>query len=227
MNRIKLRELNKYTKKQKITEEEYSELKLEPVVINIKEIMSTLGLGDNYQYFKNSLDKIVESLLIIRKPNEKVIKLPLLQKLTYDPVESGTIEIIFNQELKTYLLPIKYFTEPKLVPILSFKSKYTPMLYTHIQMLKQLTKNNEIIIELDYLKIILGINDYYTDNFARFRTKILHKIIQDINNEYSDIIITKYETIRVGLKIKKIKFYIKQNKNKKKKCLSKNLKIYS
>jgi plasmid replication initiation protein len=197
------------------------------VKLSIKEIVDNLELQKNYEYIKNALEKMSNTTLKIRKPNEKAIYIPLVQKAIYDP-ENGEIEVIFNQEMKPYLLPLKYFTEPNLVSILSFKSKYTPMFYNYVKMLKQTTKKNEIILNFDSLIVILGLDSYYLTNFSKFRVKILEKVIKDFNNEYCDLKIDKYETIRIGRKIKRIKLFIKKNLNKKKNRIKfSNLKIHS
>lgn len=227
LNRVKLSEINKTTKRQKITPKEYYQLKLEPVKLTIKEIIDNLELGKNYEYIKTTLDKISKTRLIIKKPDQKEIYIPLLQKATYNPNDSGLIEVIFNQELKPYLLPLKDFTEPDLVPLLSFSFKHSFMFYTYLKMQKQLTKKNEVTLNLDFIYIILGLDKYYKENFNRFKTKILDKVIIDVNNEYSNIHIEKYETIRIGRKIRRIKFYLKSKIKPKKRKLKSSSNIYS
>ena len=100
------------------------------------------------------------------------------------------------------------------------------MFYSHLKMIHQQKKKNEIIVDIEHLVIILGLGSYYLDDFNRFRTKILEKVIDDFNNGYCDLGIDKYETIREGRKIKKIKFYIKKIKKRRKK-LTNGLTIHS
>jgi len=201
----------KLTNKDKITEEEYSKLMLKPVVLNLKDIVNDLGFGNHYSRIKDAIDKMSKTRIIIKKPDSREMFIPLLQKGTYNPIDNkGIIEIKFNQELREYLLPLGYFTESNLIPLLSFKSKYFPMFYNFLKMKSQL-KNNEPILDMDNIKIVLGLDDSYVNDFHEFKRRILNKILEDFKSDYCDIIIEKYEPIRVGKKIEKIKFYIKKN----------------
>jgi len=214
LNRLELIDINeKHKGNSELLEKEYEKLTLKPVRITLKNIVNDLGFGKNYDYVKNSIRKIARSAITITKPNERELNIPLIQKGDYNPNNDGYIEVKFNQELKPYLLPLGYFTESNLLPLITFTgSKYFPSLYNYIKMQRCLTKKNEITLDMNNLAVIFGLSNSYKNDFYEIKRRILDKALKDFKNEHCDISIESFETIRVGRKVGKVKFNTKSNK---------------
>lgn len=215
INRLKL------TNKKQITQEEYDSLSLQPAIIELSQMVKDLGLGKHYEVVRNSLEKLSGTSIRLKYPNSKrETFIPIISKADYKP-EDGVIEVKFNQEAKPFLLPnpnTGNFTEIGTLPTSMFKFKYSSDLYSMLKMQKQLFKK-EIKISMEDIFLKFRLADYYKKDFNRFKTKILDKILEDLNSEYCDILVSNIKYEKTGKRISDLVFEVAYNKtffNKKK-----------
>lgn len=204
----------KLTDNEKISVDDYENLELEPITINLAQMVNDLNLGKNYHIVRDSLEKLSETSIKLKYPNiKRETFIPLIAKADYIP-EEGIIKIKFNQEAKPFLLPNPNngnFTEIGTLATTMFKTTYASDIYMYLKMKRQFGEN-KISITMDEIYNKLRLSDYYKRDFNRFRTKILDKILEDFNPEYCDILIDKVEFERIGRKVGKIVFFTKYNK---------------
>ena len=103
------------------------------IKFNIQEFCKVCGIdcesGKNYSALKEHMKKISDKSCWIRLPNGKQTLLRWIEK-PYIDENNGTIEIIFDNDMKPYLLQLKEnFTKLELYYLLLFKSKYTIRLF--------------------------------------------------------------------------------------------------
>lgn len=169
----------------------------------IKEFNELLGLKGSPKYTeirsitKNLMQKVFELRI-----DNKLIQVSWLSYVAYNH-KSGTIELRFDPFLKPYLLKLKReFTSYRLENIVKLRSTYSIRIY---ELLKQYEKLKERVINLDNLRELLGAEDIYPA-YGNFKQRILLPAQKELK-EKTDI---EYiiEEIKIGRKVKKLKFII-------------------
>ncbi len=154
---------------------------------------------------------------ITRKLLERVLEVPkgkgFLQTHWISSVEyydgKGYVDLTFDSKLKPYLLQLKKrFTKYNIQHILHLRSVYSIRIY---ELLKQYEKIGERIIDVDNLKTLLMIEDKYK-LYADFKRRVLNNSCKELK-KHTDIYFN-FNEIKVGRRVKKIKFIIIPNENK-------------
>ena len=136
--------------------------------------------GNNYKTLKEQIKKIADRSCWVKLEDGKETLLRWIEK-PYIDEKSGTIEIIFDKDMKPYLLELRQnFTQFELSYVLLFKSKYTIRLYEllesyHYHKLEPLEKT----FNIEELKKILDCENYKA--FIDFRKNVIDKAIKEIN----------------------------------------------
>lgn len=118
--------------------------------------------------------------------------------------KSGVITFGFYHEMKPFLLGLQknYFKQAP--DIMGFSSWYSFRLYDILK--SQAYKKNEIEVNIEWLKSILGIEDKY-DDFTSLRRRVIDPARNEIN-EHSDITIIDYSKALNGRKVESVIFKI-------------------
>lgn len=135
--------------------------------------------------------------------------------------KEGTIRIEFSPKLLPYVANLTgEFISVPLNVITSFTSKYSTKLYLLMQQWK-VAKNKEFSI--DELKGVMGVpfetvyrngvavKEFKLDTYGNFKNRALAPAIEEIN-KFSNLNL-KYEEVKQGKKITRIKFRITETKN--------------
>jgi len=179
-----------------------------PYRISLNELAEFLGINKNHIYA--DCKKITKKLL------EKVVEIEesgrLLQTHWVSSADyidgTGVVSLTFDPLLKPYLLQLKgNFTSSKLEMLLSFKSQYTMRMYT---LLKQYERLNGREVDLEKLRIILGLkNDQYV-LYSNFKKDILESTQKELKAK-ADLTF-EFDEIKHGRKVGAIRFRITSKK---------------
>lgn len=175
----------------------------------IKKFHELLGLNGSTKY--TELSKITKELLskvIEIRTGDELIQISWLSSAIYNK-NKGTIDMRFDPLLKPFLLELSNkFTSYKLANVIKLKSTYAIRIY---ELLKQYEEIKERTISLENLRYYLGVLDVYI-NYANFKQRILVPSQEELNKK-TDISF-KFEEIKLGRKVQKIRFIIKSKKAK-------------
>jgi len=120
---------------------------------------------------------------------------------------SGLIELLFEPTLKSFFLNLKKcFTSFKLGNIIYLKSQFSIRIY---ELLKQYENIGKRIFKLEELKKILGIKENKYQLYGHFKKRVLIKAQEEL--ELKTDICFDFEEIKLGRKVDKIFFVIKNN----------------
>ncbi|MCY6355986.1 replication initiation protein [Clostridium sp. ZS2-4] len=194
------------------TDEEFK-----PYKFKIKDFMNLLNISTKTKYSvlpkitKNLIKKVVEI-----KEGDEYIQLSWLSSAKYKK-GSGELTLMFDPNLKPYLLKLnKLYTSYKLENILQLKSKYSIRIY-EIMKSYEFRKQGSILIEINDLRRMLGLDEKQYPRFSNFKQKILSVAQEEINDK-TDISLD-YEQIKSGKRVIALKFIINA-------CMSPNSPIY-
>ena len=164
---------------------------------------------NNYTYLREQMEQLQDVKVKILQPNGDVLVSVLVPNVTWRANED-IIECEFNNKILSYLLDLKKNYLSYDVSLLKFMtSKYSIIIYEVVKSLIY-EPNKEWLISVEELRRITGTQDKYK-NFNLFKTKVLETAQEEIN-QFSDIVI-RYDTIKTGRKITKIKFYSRKKKS--------------
>lgn len=161
------------------------------------------GNGNNYITLKEQIKKIADKSCWIKLENGKETLLRWIEK-PYIDENNGTIEIVFDKDMKPYLLQLKErFTQYELCFPLLFKSKYTIRLFEllesyHFHKLEQMY----IEFSVEELKRLLDCENY--KQFKDFNTRVLKPAVNELNEKSMYNI--DFDCLKDGRKIVKIRF---------------------
>ena len=195
------------------------------VVFTKDELCKVIGTDriDN-TYLMKCLDKLMTTVVTVASSGNgksKIEKFTLLSHATlnYDNEYFqglGTVELECTKAAKKYIYNIETvgFLKTNLATLLSFESKSTYALYQYLRQVEarrsrssnpDISQNMRWTVDVDQLKIYLGVADKYKDVKDLDRW-VLMPALKEIE-EKTDLRFT-YNRIRVGRKIQKIEFQI-------------------
>jgi len=178
-------------------------------IFKTKDLLTELNLGNkNYSALEDSINKLISRRIELKQGENKKIVTTFLSSCIYDTSEESRIILRFDPNLKPYFLQLKNnFTKYYLENVLNLKSFYAIRIY---ELCKQYEKIKERTIELEELRIILGIEKTEYKLYGHFKDKVL-KISEREINEKTDILI-QIEEIKTGRKVSAIRFLISAKK---------------
>lgn len=175
----------------------------------IQEFCKVCGIdyqsGKNYATLKEQIKRIADKSCWIKLENGKETLLRWIEK-PYIDEDSGTIEIVFDNDMKPFLLQLcENYTQYELGYLILFKSKYSIRLFEllesyHYHKLEPLQKE----ISVDDLKKYLDCEKY--KQFKDFNLRALSPAVAEIN-KYT-MYNLEYEYIKESRKIVAIKFTV-------------------
>ncbi|MEN1761732.1 replication initiation protein [Anoxynatronum sibiricum] len=174
--------------------------------IDVKDIQKLTGTTDKnfYKVVKETTSDLMDRKIVIEEEIEggkkRFFEARYLSSAEH--VEgSGTITVTMEKKLKPYLIQLKAFTQFQLQNVLKMKSGYAIKLY---ELLKQWPKKNNLAMEVNQLREILGIEDDEYDRFYDFEKRVIKTAINEIN-KHTDVRV-HYEKVKRGRNIEKIVF---------------------
>ena len=175
----------------------------------IQEFCKVCGIdyesGKNYTTLKEQIKKIADRSCWVRLEDGRETLLRWIEK-PYIDEKSGTIEIIFDKDMKPFLLELRQnFTQFELSYALLFKSKYSIRLFEllesyHYHKLEPLEKK----FNIEELKKILDCENYKA--FKDFRKNVIELAIKEINE--NTMYNLKYDLIKEVRSYTEIIFYL-------------------
>jgi plasmid replication initiation protein len=177
----------------------------QPYQIGIKDFANLLGLKSNSIYTEVAkITKDLKSKDLTISTDKSLLHINWLSSVEYFK-GSGIIELCFDPKLKPYLLQLKQrFTSYKLKEIIQLKSTFSIRLY---ELLKQYEKIGERTFGLINLRKFLGIKEKQYALYGDFKRKVLIQAQKELNEKNN--ISFKFEEIKEGRKVVKLKFLIK------------------
>lgn len=126
--------------------------------------------------------------------------------INIDYLGTGQFSFLLNPRLAPYLIALKEnFTSYRLKDVYQFRAASTWHIYEIIRQHKNMTK---IEFEIEKFKTLIGVSGQYK-RWNNLKFKLIDPAINEIN-EYSDIFVD-YEAVKSGVKVVKIRFFIKPN----------------
>lgn len=175
---------------------------------NIRDYCKVCGIdydaGKNYADVKATLKHLRDRSMWLTLPDGSETLVAWLAKVTTNK-KSGIARIKLDEDLVPYLFDLgQKFTQYQLYNILAMKSSFSVRLY---ELMKSYAYQKTKTFDVDELKRLLMIDGLKTyDNFNNFRTKVLDKARDEIN-DLTDITVY-FETMTKGRKVVKVKFRI-------------------
>lgn len=174
--------------------------------LNIKDFLPLFSKQNNgyIRDIKRALDRLLTTKIEIRS-DDTILATTWFASAQY--FKGGKIEIEFSRKLKPHLIGLKRsFTKCNLDCIIVFKSNYSIRIY---QLLKQYMRIGARELTISTLKEYLQIEKQY-ERYSHLKEKVLNVAYDEINKN-ADISF-KFEEIKKGRKVDKIKFYISNKK---------------
>ena len=160
----------------------------------------------NHVYLKNQLRSLITSVKI-EEDDKHEIYTALVSKIEWEK-ESDIVKVKFDEAVMPYLIDLhERFLEYPADVIPQFDSKYGLIIYESLlSNWKQYTDSNEFTYDVDTIRYITGTEKKYSD-FRNFEKRVLKSAVEDINHMQGEFLV-KYEKIRHGRSIEKVKFII-------------------
>lgn len=176
---------------------------------SVLEFANLLNIDHNhlYEMLEGFEDKLASRYIRIRYENGNRLKIPWFGYLKYHN-GNGILETKFNSNLKESLLQLDTnFTKYYLKNVKSLNSQYSIRLY---ELLKQYELIGYREIELEELKLMLGIKPNQYKLYGDFKRKVIIIPIEKINKSKDTDIKVSFEEIKTGKKVTSIKFFIER-----------------
>lgn len=177
--------------------------------VEISELLDYLGwekTGKIYKDIRESAKYLMTRPIKIIKPDE-TIETTWIASFRY-PKNMGWIEFEFSSRLESELLKLKdQFTKYYLKNISKLKSQYSIRLY---ELLRQYLSIGKREIEIEALKVMLGIEKNEYKLFADLKKRVIEKSIKEITQKTDLDFKVKY--IKEARKVVAILFYDIQQK---------------
>lgn len=182
--------------------------------IPIDEVCAVCGLdidagGYYYRSIKNDLLKLTTRLWV-QFPDQSEGTISWLSDAYIIPL-SGTVQVRFHERMWPYLFDLQErYTQYHLSEVLVFKNKYAIRLFEILrsyftQAELDAGTEKEIIIPVQQLREQLCITTYPA--FGEFERNVIRKAIDEIN-QYAEQMAVRYEKIKFGARIDKIRFIV-------------------
>lgn len=174
--------------------------------IPISEIVQGKQDGQTYRRVTSIVDNLMGRVLTI--PDEKGwTKYTLFSKCRLDS-ERNVLLAGFHPDLKDHFLKLgQYFTQYSLVEFLTLPSTYSQRIF---EILSSWNDKPEVTIGLEELHEMLDTPPSLRSKFKDFRRRVLERAHKDIHAHTS--LSYEWKPIKVGRKIKKIRFIFAQNR---------------
>jgi len=177
--------------------------------IEIKDLEEYLGWekgGEIFNYIKKVADKLKSTTIKVIKPTTTIVT-SWIASYEY-PKNKGWIEFEISSKLESELLKLKdQFTQYYLKNISKLKSQYSIRLY---ELMKQYLPLGKREIEIEDLKVMLGIGKDEYQKFNNLKRIIIEKAVKDIITKTDIEFKIKY--IKEARKVVAILFYDIQQK---------------
>ena len=160
----------------------------------------------NHVYLKNQLRSLITSVKI--EEDDKHERFVALVNDIYWEKDADIVKVEFHKAVMPYLIDLhERFLEYPADVIPQFDSKYGLIIYESLlSNWKQYADSNEFIYDIDTIRYITGTEKKYSD-FRNFEKRVLISAMEDINHMQGEFLV-KYEKIRHGRSIEKVKFII-------------------
>jgi plasmid replication initiation protein len=195
--------------------------------ISVADFAKAIGLKGNSTH--ETLDRVSRSLVsreISIREGKSFLHTSWLSSAKYIH-GSGYIDLMFDPNLKPYLLQLKdRYTQYKLDIALHFKSIYAIRLYEFFKKESFKSKNGKFNISFEYteLREIFFIDKKEYKLFGHFRTKTIEPAVREISDK-SDLIVDDVRYGKTGRKVSNITFCISFRSEEETNLRNKNLRI--
>lgn len=166
---------------------------LEPIHLTVQEACAVLGFtndelgGSAYRHIKNILIKLKYRAMLLKYETGKESIVSWIRDNELD-MPGGTFDFELEPKLAPFLLNLRRgFTSYPFGMVRYMSGKYSIPLY---ELLKSYAfTDGPVIIDIDYLKDILGCPRSAVERFNKFRTMVIEPAVNEINR-YTDLFIT-------------------------------------
>lgn len=182
-------------------------MKFSLIEISVSEYKKEYNIKGNniYDYIEKETNDLYEAGFYYFDKNNKLCKRRWVSSCDFDR-ENGKIYLTFNIDIILDLLVLKGNFVALLFDLSQdIRSRYTFRIY---EILKSIVYLGDWTVSIEEFKFLLAITDKYGD-FANLNKKVIKPNIKLIN-DFSDIMISEYETIRSGRNIKWLKFKVRK-----------------
>lgn len=178
------------------------------VVMHKSDLIQLLELDkkQNYVYLKEQLRSLITSVKI-EEDDKHEIYTALVSKIEWEK-ESDIVKVKFDEAVMPYLVELhSRFLEYPADVIPQFDSKYGLIIYESLlSNWKQYADSNEFTYDVDTIRYITGTEKLYK-RWDHFEERVLKAAVGDINHIQGEFLV-KYEKIRHGRSIEKVKFIL-------------------
>lgn len=178
------------------------------VIVHKSDLIQLLELDkkQNYVYLKEQLRSLITSVKIEEDEKQEIF-VALVNKIEWKK-DSDIVKVRFDEAVMPYLIDLhERFLEYPADVIPQFDSKYGLIIYESLlSNWKQYADSNEFIYDIDTIRYITGAEKKYSD-FRNFEKRVLISAVEDINHMQGEFLV-KYEKIRHGRSIEKVKFIL-------------------
>lgn len=160
----------------------------------------------NHVYLKNQLRSLITSVKI-EEDDKQEIFVALVNKIEWKK-DSDIVKVRFDEAVMPYLIDLhERFLEYPADVIPQFDSKYGLIIYESLlSNWKQYADSNEFTYDVDTLRYITG-TEKKLKKWVNFEARVLKTAVEDINHMQGEFLV-KYEKIRHGRSIEKVKFIL-------------------
>ena len=179
-----------------------------PYRINIADFAEFLGIdkGSAYRECKKITKKLLGRVIEIQE-DDRFIQVTWAASAEYVD-GSGAVDLACSPLLMPYLLNLQRdFTSCKLDILMRFKSQYTLRMY---MLLKQYVKLAERKIEIDLLRVMLGLRKDQHVEYKHFKSAILIPVQKELQAK-ADLYF-EFDEIKASRRVVAINFHILHNK---------------